>query len=322
MEKDFAVIRSQQLPSGLSIAGAGDYDKLWIRDNVYVALAFVAAGHLTDAAAIYEGLFTIIKRYETILDGTTYPEQGSELLHPRFTVEGETVPGYWSNKQHDAVGALLFGTGQLHAIDESYVTASMKELCQKLVNYLERCRYWEDTDNGMWEEDPPVLHASSLGACIRGIEMVSSFCKYDKQAHEKAKTTLEELLPRESELHPEDMAQLSLVWPYGYKLDDVVAAVEKRLLKDKGVIRFVGDLYESNDGNEPQWVLGIPWLGIAHHELGNLDQAAEYLKQTEDLYTDHGLPESYIAENEACVHTPLAWSHAMTIVLRSKLATS
>lgn len=321
MDKDFAVIRSQQLPSMLSIAGGGDYDKIWIRDNVYVALAFVQAGRTAEAAQIYEQLYKIIKRYEHILDRRAYPTQDSELLHPRFTVSGDVVGQNWSNKQHDAVGALLYGVGQIYTIDNKYVSSSMRELSQKLINYLEACRYWEDEDNGIWEEDP-ALHSSSLAACIRGLEMVSNFCTFDKQKHELAKANLAALLPLESSRHAKDMALLTLVWPYGYKLADLVAIVETDLLRAHGVIRYIGDQYEATGSDEPQWVLGIPWLGIAHYELGDIDKAKEYLQRTEELYTEHGLPESYTADNEACMHTPLAWSHAIAIVLRAKLASA
>jgi phosphorylase kinase alpha/beta subunit len=320
MDKDLVVLRSQQLPNKLSIAGGGDYDKIWIRDNVYVALAFVAAGLPSEAASIYSALFAIIKTYEPTLDLTGYPHKESELLLPRFTINGAKVKDRWSNKQHDAIGILLYGVGQLYSMDHEYVSESEKELIQKLVGYLERCRYWEDLDNGMWEEDPPLLHASSLAACIKGIEAVSSFCSYNLGYLATAKENLASLLPSESSAHSTDMALLSLVWPLGYKRQDIVQTVEDKLLRSNGVARFIGDKYESMDNQEAEWVMGIPWLGIAYYELGNIIKARQYLEQTERLYTENGLPESYLAENTACVHTPLAWSHAMALVLRSKLS--
>ncbi len=321
MDKDLSVIQSQQLPNKLSIAGGGDYDKVWIRDNVYVALALAEAGHMSDATRIYTELLKIIKKYEHLLDSKKYPTKDSELLHPRFSVAGDIIPGNWGNKQHDAVGALLFGIGQIHSKNHKAFNDSQKQLCQKLVNYLELCRYWEDEDNGIWEESR-TIHSSSLSACIKGIQMVSDFCKYNKQHLKLAEQNLKNLLPSESSIHDADMALLSLIWPYGYELENIVKAVEDTLLRTKGVIRHIGDAYEADGQSEPQWVMGIPWLGIAYYELGNIKKAKVYLKATEDLYTDNGLPESYLANNKACVHTPLAWSHAMAIVLRTKLATS
>lgn len=320
MTRDFEVIQSQQLPSGLLIAGGGDYDKIWIRDNVYVALAFVEAGKLAEAANIYDELCKIIARYEHVLIAGTYPTQDSELLHPRFSTDGEIVPNQWSNKQHDAVGVLLFGIGQLHLLDPSLISNKTKHVAQQLITYLESCRYWEDTDNGMWEEEPQLVHTSSLGACIRGIELTGNFCRYDKNSLDLARANLEQLLPNESSKYPVDMALLTLIWPYGFLRKDILELVEDQLLRKWGVIRHVGDAYEAGGKSEAQWVMGLPWLGIAHIEFGNIEKAKNYLMDTERLYTDNGLPESYLANNQACVHTPLAWSHAMTIVLRTKLA--
>ncbi len=319
MEKDLAVLRSQQLPNKLFIAGGSDYDKIWIRDNVYVALALIEAKRFSQAASIYSGLLNIIKQYEHKLDLGKYPENDSELLYPRFSITGAEIDGHWGNKQHDAIGALLYGIGQLDGIGKEYVTGFEKLLAQKLVRYLEACRYWEDADSGMWEE-APALHASSLAACIKGIEMVSGFCAHDATGLEKAKSTLQQLLPRESSLHAVDMALLSLVWPYGYKRTDIVQNVETQLQRKHGVIRYLGDIYEADGSEEPEWVMGIPWLGIAYHELGDMQKARHYLAETEKLYTGNGLPESYLANNEACVHTPLAWSHSMALILRAKLA--
>lgn len=320
MTRDFEVIQSQQLPSGLLIAGGGDYDKVWIRDNVYVALAFVEAGKYIEAAKIYNELCNIIARYGHVLTAGIYPTQDSELLHPRFSKDGEIVPGQWSNKQHDAVGVLLFGIGQLHMLDSSLISDSTKHVARQLITYLESCRYWEDTDNGMWEEEPQLVHASSLGACIRGIELAASFCSYHTIKHDIARSNLDKLLPYESTKYPVDMALLTLIWPYGYLRKDILELVEGQLLRKWGVIRHIGDTYEAGGESEAQWVMGLPWLGIAHLAFGDTEKAQSYLQDTERLYTDNGLPESYLANNQACVHTPLAWSHAMAIVLRAKLA--
>jgi GH15 family glucan-1,4-alpha-glucosidase len=318
--KDLEVIRSQQLPNGLSLAGDGpNYQHVWIRDNVYVALAMQEAGQHKAAARVYEALCGIVAKYHTLLERKAYPTQAENILPPRFTTDGARVEGEWSNKQHDAVGVLLFGLGRLYQTDPSLLSDAMKKLCQQLVNYLEACQYFRDADNGMWEEEA-TLHASSLAACIKGIENVAAFCEHDEHMLASAKENLENLLPRESVLHEVDLAQLSLVWPYGYLNADIVKAVEHTLLREHGVIRYVGDHYEAKDGEEPQWVMGLPWLGIAHFALGNTDKARHYLHQTESLYTENGLPESYLASNKQCAHTPLAWSHAMALVLRSKLA--
>lgn len=317
MEKDLDIIRSLQLSNKLTIAGGGDYDKIWIRDNVYVALALIEAGHEAEAAQIYSELITILKSYKEKLDLGNYPQK-HELLHARFSTDGAEVDGEWGNKQHDAIGLLLFGIGRLRSVNQKYFDNSERELVQKIVHYLENCHYWEDPDNGIWEEDP-ALHASSLAACIKGIEAVSGFCSYTSSYLELAKKNLDSILPTESLVHTTDMALLTLVWPLGYKQSQLVKNVEEVLLRKRGVARYIGDRYEANGGQEPAWTMGIPWLGIAYFELGDIEKARYYLEQTEKLYTDEGLPESYVDDGNACIHTPLAWSHAIALVLREKL---
>ncbi len=328
VEKDLAVIRSQMVSGiGLTVASTEvsddpdviNYNRVWIRDNVYVALAFVQAGQLHEAADMYGQLCKMINNFEPLLDQTEYPTQDDQLLPARFSIDGQRINEKWSNRQYDAIGLLLFGLGQLNYLDPTLVNKEQRRIAQKLINYLQTCRYWQDPDNGMWENEEEELHSSSLAACICGIQMVSDFCNFDKAALEKAKANLEAQLPAESATRPVDMSELSLIWPYGYKRQDIVDHVESQLLKQYGVIRYEGDVYESDGGVEPQWVMGIPWLGVANFMLGNRSKAEQYLSDAEQLYTrDGNLPEAYLAQNKD-FHTPLAWSHAMMIVLRTKL---
>jgi GH15 family glucan-1,4-alpha-glucosidase len=46
-----------------------------------------------------------------------------------------------------------------------------RRIVQKLVWYLSTLEYWHDPDSGMWEEDQEV-HASSVGACVAGLESI------------------------------------------------------------------------------------------------------------------------------------------------------
>ncbi|MEE9591037.1 MAG: hypothetical protein V3W26_00845 [Thermodesulfobacteriota bacterium] len=63
-----------------------------------------------------------------------------------------------------------------------------------------------------------------------------------------------------------DFVQLSLIWPYNIiKKEDamrIVKNIEDNLVREKGVIRYPGDLYYNSNqehpfGNEAQWPLGF-----------------------------------------------------------------
>ena len=84
---------------------------------------------------------------------------------------------------------------------------------QKLVNYLECLQYWQAADNGMWEENMEI-HASSIGACVAGLNAVKMLVNVNEELIKKGEETLRFLLPRESETKATDLALLSLIFPY------------------------------------------------------------------------------------------------------------
>ena len=87
------------------------------------------------------------------------------------------------------------------------------EIVQKLVGYLGCVQYWEDADNGMWEEWRE-LHSSSVGACVAGLQAVKDIVFVPGEWITKGYQALSNLFPRESSDRPFDLAQLSLIFPY------------------------------------------------------------------------------------------------------------
>jgi hypothetical protein len=74
--------------------------------------------------------------------------------------------------------------------------------------------------------------------------------------------------------------------------------------------------YHRHDGKEAEWTMGVPWLGLCWHKLGDKARAKEYLKWTDKLYWGDHLPECYTG-TIPCEHTPLAWSHSLAVALRA-----
>jgi GH15 family glucan-1,4-alpha-glucosidase len=95
-----------------------------------------------------------------------------------------------------------------------------------------------------------------------------------------------------------------------------------------GVYRYAADTYYGGG----EWILLSAWLGWVYIELGQLDKARVLLNWIEvqakangelpEQVSEHLLDSSYHAEWEerwgraAC---PLLWSHAMYLILESKL---
>ncbi|MBS7629897.1 glycoside hydrolase family 15, partial [Candidatus Bathyarchaeota archaeon] len=142
-----------------------------------------------------------------------------------------------------------------------------KQIVQKLVYYLSSIEYWHDKDNGIWEENEEV-HASSVGACVAGLKKISKIVYVPKWLIKNGEQTLKKLLPKESETKEVDMALLSLIYPYDIinkkMVLKILKNIEENLVKNKGVIRYPGDMYYSINKKEAEWTMGFPWLAIIY----------------------------------------------------------
>src|SRR3989344_1128479 len=191
-------------PSGLFSAAAPEvrtgYHRAWIRDNIYTAIGLEVIDPEL-AIPTYHALLDILKKHEYKIDWAIRerPQHRHQYIHARYDpLTMEEIPDEWGNKQNDAIGLLLFKIGDL--MDRGYpVIRDLHDLrlLRKLVRYLASIEYWEDTDNGMWEENEEV-HASSVGACLAGLRKIANYVLVPSYILEKGQETLDALLPRES----------------------------------------------------------------------------------------------------------------------------
>jgi len=211
----------------------------------------------------------------------------------------------------------------------------------------------------VWEEGPEA-HSSSIGSVLAGFTMWHDDGHYHhkykspvplyrhmpvpQEFIEIGRAALDRLLPAESESRPYDLAQLSLIWPYSiiseHQSKEILGNIEKNLVREKGVIRYPGDLYFNSNpscplGNEAEWPLGFAWLSIVYSKMavkalktgtifgpptGLIEKAGWYLEQLESVMTTDGrVPELYTggASNWS---VPLAWAQSFYIVARQSLA--
>ena len=135
---------------------------------------------------------------------------------------------------------------------------------------------------------------------------------------QSGKNTLIFLLPRESLTKETDLALLSLIYLYNVASEEqkrkILEHVEKHLLRERGVIRYLGDKYYNGNG-EAEWHFGLSWLSIIYILKGDLKKAREYYEKAKSLLTQEGhAPELYYASsNEYNENTPLGWSQSMFI---------
>ncbi|MBI2097528.1 MAG: glycoside hydrolase family 15 [Candidatus Vogelbacteria bacterium] len=328
------ILKNLQYQSGLFAAAKKDvatgYDKAWLRDNFYECLAFEVLGDFETVRKTYRAILDIFKKHEPKIDYaiSRKPEHTYQYIHPRY--HPETFNEYWEewgNKQNDAIGCILFKIGQLENQKKGLIIADENDrrVTQKLVWYLSTLEYWHDVDFGMWEENEEI-HASSVGACLAGLETIRQVEKISvpQELIERGRQTLHAMLPRESKRKFVDLALLSLIWPFAVANETETAAilqnVEYHLLKKRGVIRYKGDRYynKNPDGwsEEAEWTFGLSWLAIIYAELGQTDKAQYFLDRAKQTVTRDGvIPELYLSNSTKYnSNAPLGWSESLFIV--------
>jgi len=326
-------LRALQAPSGLFLASSHavktGYDKAWLRDNVYEALAFEYSGEWQVVTAVYHRLLDIFDKHIDKINwaATNKPFESWQFIHARYNPETlEEFWESWGNKQHDAVGAVLFKLADLEAKGHSMLRNDKdRRTVQTLIHYICNVEYWHDADSGMWEENEEV-HASSIGAVVAALKKwqeVGGF-DVDPDAIERGEQALKALLPRESASKFTDLALLSLIYPYNVVDRDMARQIVDNLVyhlaREKGVIRYKFDAYYNKNADgyseEAEWCFGLSWLAIAYHYLGESEKAKMCLERAAQTVTPDGkIPELYYSNTDKPnENTPLGWSESMYVV--------
>ncbi|HYH75033.1 MAG TPA: glycoside hydrolase family 15 protein [Candidatus Saccharimonadales bacterium] len=325
-------LRDLLTPRGLFRASSHSvstgYEKAWLRDNVYEALAFEYADEWDVVSKTYHALLDIFDKHIDKINWATTnkPFETWQFIHARYNPETlEEFWESWGNKQHDAVGAVLFKLADFEAKGHSMLRDQKdRKTVQTLIYYICNVEYWHDADSGMWEENEEV-HASSIGAVVAALKKwqeVGGF-DVDQDAIDRGVAALNALLPRESENKFTDLALLSLIYPYNVVSPEMAQQIVDNLVyhlaKEKGVMRYKFDAYynKNQDGysEEAEWCFGLSWLAIVYQRLGDEAKAWEYLeKATRTVTVDGKIPELYFSNtNKANENTPLGWAESMYV---------
>lgn len=340
VKRSYEILESLRLPHGLYVASPStDYAYVWLRDSFYEVLPYLHS----DCARYeqtYHRILDLFKQYEAKIDRCIEhkPTKPNDYFHIRFeATKVEEIDKPWGHCQHDAIGAVLFGISEGVRVGKQIIRDDRDMIVlEKMVRYLATCRYWMDADNGMWEEWREV-RSSSVGACVAGLMglRTQELVAVPEWLIAKGLHTLENHFPLESADRPVDLAQLSLIYPFrifnGEEAKTIIRQVEKFLLKERGVKRYLGDSYYStakdNDrsrplheyyGHEAEWTMGLCFLSLCYQRLGNIEMAQKYIEKTESVMLEDGsLPELYFAETDLFgPNTPLGWSNAMYILAK------
>ena len=331
-------MRGLQLPSGAFTASSHSvqtgYDKAWLRDIYFIALGFLEAREIPTVQKAAKALLNVFVKHESKIDWAIAekPHESWQYIHARFHPETfEEFWEEWGNKQNDAVGEVLNLLLSLEIMDHSVIkTEPEKKVVQKIINYLNTIQYWQDPDNGIWEEDLEV-HASSIASVLAALEKVKkvAWLVVPEEMVKKGEQALHSILPRESENKFSDLSLLSVIYPFDQatleETREILRNLEYHLARNKGVIRYKADRYYNNnqDGHseEAEWCFGLSWLAIIYAKLGDSELAVKYLKQAKNCKTPEGLiPELYYSHSDRPnENVPLGWAESMYVIALIKV---
>ncbi len=332
------VIRTMQTPTGVFTASGEDtfYNKAWLRDIYFIVLSFLETGEIETVKKAAKALLTVLVKHKDKINWAIEhkPHETWQYIHARF--HPETFEEYWEewgNSQNDAVGEVLNLLVELELRGESVIeTDDERAMMQKLIDYLVSIEYWQDDDNGIWEENLEV-HASSIGSVVAALKKAQQldWLEVSSESIHMGEEALNNLLPRESNTKFVDLALLTLIYPFAVtsaeQTEEILKNVEYHLVRDKGVLlRYVFDrYYNANDdgySEEAEWCFGLSWLAIIYAEMGNREKAEYYLERSRNAVTPAGeVPEAYFSHTDKPnPNTPLAWAESMYVIALKKVS--
>lgn len=341
-------------PNGSFIASpAEDYLAVWIRDHLYMALTYYYLGEKYYGKLIesMQVPFDIFHKQRHKLERVVHPrdENGrlivGELIHAKydpFTLD--EIIREWSHHQLDAIGLFLRTIAKLNSKHIRVVRdRGDEEILQLLVFYLQNVYYWNEPDNGMWEEHL-MRRSSSIGAVVGGLSYVQrcGLAVVPGELITKGRNKLRRILPFESRdrcdkphhNHDCDAAQLFLIWPFNVVEPEMADVILSRiidghrteqddfhkLVQPFGINRYWGDDYRrSQDGVSAQWQWDF-LISIIFSQRHEHEKATAWFKRGAERITPEGyITEAYYSNRRPNDHTPLGWMHALALIAFSKL---
>lgn len=191
-ENSLRVILANQAPTGAFIASPnfGQYRYSWFRDGAFIALALADTGRpeTIEAARRFHGwVNAIVRRYRDLALGAIAKVKAgqtldpvTDVLHCRYTVDGEPSQDDWVPFQIDGFGTWLYVLAEYcRKLEPARAAAELAEYSDAialLVDYLGAL--WLTPNYDCWEEHGDKIATATLAALYGGLSHVAELAAY------------------------------------------------------------------------------------------------------------------------------------------------
>jgi GH15 family glucan-1,4-alpha-glucosidase len=346
LERSIEIILKHQDSSGAYIASPNfpTYHYCWFRDGSFSAYAMNIAGEHESAARFHKWCAGVINTRSSVIQRSIekakkgIPSESKDILHTRYTLSGKDGQKDWPNYQLDGFGTWLWSLSEHIKATGNHLNSEVLAAADLVSKYISS--QWKNPCYDCWEEYSDKIHPYTLATIYAGLRANQSL---NDENHQQLLNDIKEFVCKEAvndgrfvKFLGSDDVDASLIGislPYGVvDVDHQIMVNTLRLIEEKlrrgsgGVHRYSTDTYYGGG----EWVLLTAWLGWYYINTGEKEKAAQILKWVEDQANAKGeLPEqihvnlnneTYLPiwrERWGEIATPLLWSHAMYIILRS-----
>ncbi len=298
------LIRANQTPGGAYLASPTfeQYRYCWFRDGTYIAYAMDLAGEQASAHRFYDWAASVVVRraahVERAIAAASRGEQPAphDLLHTRYSSDGEDSPQEWPNFQLDGFGTLLWGMDEHLRLTGRQMPGEWRMAVDLLARYLRAL--WPFPCYDCWEEFGDRIHTSTLAAIYGGLTAASRLLADPPHAHYEQYARTAAHIRRfvlDRCVHDGslckfvgstavDASLLHVATPYRLLPPDdplmltTIERIERELRREGGgVHRYAEDSYYGGG----EWVLLTAYLGWYYVERGELTTAQALLRLVE-----------------------------------------
>ena len=357
VQRSIEIILENQSSSGGYIASPNfpTYHYCWFRDGSFIAYAMDLAGQHESAHRFHQWVAERVnERKALVLNGLVKAQSGetvteSEILHTRYHLDGtDGEPGNWPNFQLDGFGTWLWALNEHQKQNPAMkLSNELLDASELVAGYLSEL--WSLPCYDCWEEFPDHVHPHTLAAIYGGLRAHMELTGKDHHGVTDAirKRLLAGAEPfghfvKFSDSPAVDASLLGLTVPYSVLPPDdpimlrTVEYMESTILRNGGLHRYAEDSYFGGGA----WILLTAWLGWYYTELASRRpdlapglqdkirvcqnwieaQAGNDLCLPEQVPENLNAPSYYSTwvERWGEIASPLLWSHANYIILRSK----